>query len=416
MKVAIIGSGISGLTAAYLLNQKYNISLFEAQDRLGGHTATIDVNHNGVDYAIDTGFIVYNDWTYPNFIKLMTELGVKSEKTAMGFSVSCKKTGLEYSGGNLNTLFAQRSNLFKPSHWRMIADILRFNKQAISDLENGRINADITLGEYLIENRYSDSFRDNYLVPMGSAIWSSSCEDIKDFSALFFIRFFKNHGLLSIKNRPQWRVINGGSKEYIAPLTESFKDKIHLNSEITNIKRADKKVHITFKDQSIEMFDQVVFACHSDQALKLLDDASAEEDKILSAIPYQPNEVVLHTDTNLLPKRQKAWASWNYQLGHADNSLPVLSYNMNILQNINCQDTFVVTLNATNQIDPNKIIGQFNYAHPVFTVAGQQAQQQWSDINGVNNTWFCGAYWRNGFHEDGCASAVKVAQELGVDW
>lgn len=425
MKVAIIGSGISGLTAAYLLNKKYDVSLFEAQGRLGGHTATINFNHHGADYAIDTGFIVYNDWTYPNFIKLMTEIGVASEETAMGFSVSCKQSGLEYSGGNLNTLFAQRSNLFKPSHWRMILDILRFNKEAINDLDNDQINADITLGDYLTENRYSRSFCNNYLVPMGSAIWSSSHDNIKDFSALFFIRFFKNHGLLSVKNRPQWRVIKGGSKEYIAPLTASFSDKIHLNIEITGIKRDGNKVHIDCRDAALhenttQTFDQVIFACHSDQALKLLDDPSDEENRILSAIPYQMNDVVLHTDTSLLPKRRKAWASWNYQLGHADNRLPILSYNMNILQNLADQDTnnetFVVTLNATNQIDPNKVIGKFNYAHPVFTVAGQQAQQQWQQINGVNNTWFCGAYWRNGFHEDGCASAVRVAEGLGITW
>ncbi|TBR38450.1 FAD-dependent oxidoreductase [Marinomonas agarivorans] len=422
MNIAIIGTGISGLSCAYLLQQKHQVTVFESAERIGGHTATIPLEYEGKQYNIDTGFIVYNDWTYPNFIRLMEKLNIATKPTDMGFSVTCQQTGLEYSGSNLDTLFCQRRNLFNFSFLGMLKDILRFNKQAIRDLETNQLDESITLGEYLKLKGYGKQFASHYLVPMGSAIWSSTLQEMMDFPLIFFVRFFKNHGLLSVNDRPQWRVLEGGSSRYLAPLTETYKDHIHLNSTILSVKRDSKGVLLTYslehsgKIQEAR-FDQVVFACHSDQALTLLgDDATQEESEILGAIPYRKNEVVLHTDISLLPANRKAWSSWNYNLGTDLQAPATLSYNMNILQGIDSETTFVVTLNNSKRIAPEKILGTYYYSHPVFTLEGIQAQARWADINGVKNTWFCGAYWRNGFHEDGCVSGIQVAEKLGITW
>jgi len=412
-KIAIIGSGISGLTAAYLLNRKCDITVFEKEKRLGGHTATIDFDLNNKAYSIDTGFIVYNDWTYPNFIKLMAQLGVDTQETSMGFSVSCQNTGLEYAGNSFNALFAQRANLVSLSFLRMIRDILRFNREAERDLAQHSISKDMTLGEYLDKNKYSEAFCHQYLVPMGAAIWSASLAAMKDFPVYFFVEFFHNHGLLNVFNRPQWRVIKGGSKQYIEPLTREFKDNIVLDADIESIERVDGRVKISFAEQAPQYFDQVVIATHSDQALALLKDPSREEADVLGAIGYQDNSVVLHYDESVLPDNKRTWSSWNYLLGASDNALPVVSYNMNILQGIEDDKTFSVTLNADEIIDPAKVIGRYRYAHPQFTLDAEQAKHRWADINGVQNTWFCGAYWANGFHEDGVCSALRVAEQFG---
>lgn len=416
MNIAIVGTGISGLSAAYLLNRDHDITVFESEERLGGHTATMDITVDGVEYALDTGFIVYNDWTYPNFIRLMDEIGVQSQPTEMSFSVKSDLSGLEYGGNNLNTLFAQRRNLLKPSFINMLRDIMRFNKEAIADLEENRITQDMTLGEYLKQQGYGAAFTNQYLIPMGSAIWSSSTEDMLNFPLVFFVRFFKNHGLLSVNNRPQWRTIKGGSKEYLGPLTAGFKDRIRLGCPVQSVQRHSDGVTLTLRDGSNEQFDQVVLACHSDQALELLAEPSHAEHEILSAIPYQSNDVVLHTDHSLLPKRKLAWSSWNYWLRSEQQERAILSYNMNILQNIQAPITFCVTLNATEAIDNDKILGQYRYSHPVFSLQSVAAVARWEEINGVNNTWFCGAYWANGFHEDGCSSGIRVAKALGADW
>ncbi|WP_237065296.1 NAD(P)/FAD-dependent oxidoreductase [Microbulbifer guangxiensis] len=414
MRIAIVGSGIAGLTSAYLLNKKYDITLFEAGDRLGGHTATVDVEEGDRKLAIDTGFIVYNDWTYPNFIKLMGQLGVESQPTDMGFSVCSDTDSFEYAGNNLNSLFGQRSNLLRPGHWRMLRDILRFNREAVRDWQSGKLSEGMTLGEYLEQNGYSAEFCDRYLVPMGSAIWSASLSQMRDFSVDFFVRFFFNHGLLNIFNRPQWRVIKGGSREYIAPMVGAFRDRIRLSTPIASVIRTADGVELRTSAGEQHQFDAVVFACHSDQALGCLSDASNDETSILRAIPYAANSVVLHTDTSLLPARQRCWASWNYRLQGGGDQLPVLTYNMNILQRLECEQTYCVTLNADDAIDKDKIIGRYEYAHPQFSVAGMQAQQQWEKINGVNRAWYCGAYWANGFHEDGVKSALRVCEALGV--
>jgi predicted NAD/FAD-binding protein len=412
MKIAVIGSGISGLTAAYYLNRGHDITLYESAARIGGHTATIDVDWQGRGYAIDTGFIVYNDWTYPNFIELLRELGVRTQPTEMSFSVRCDSSGLEYGGNNLNTLFAQRANLLRPSFHRMLFDILRFNREAVRDLESGRLSSATTLGEYLAANRYGRAFVDKYLLPMGCAIWSSSTRRMVDFPLLFFIRFFRNHGLLSVNDRPQWHVIQGGSRSYLEPLTRDFRDSIRLNARIASVWRRPDGVELRMQDGQRAQYDHVVFACHSDQALALLGDATAAERDALAAIPYQSNEVVLHTDDSLLPRRRLAWSSWNYWLRENRQDRAVLNYNMNILQGLDAETTFCVTLNATEAIAARKIIDRFDYSHPVFSLASIDAARRIDEFNGLNRSWFAGAYLGNGFHEDGVVSGKKVARAI----
>lgn len=412
MNIAIIGAGISGLTAAYYMRDKHNITVYEAAPRIGGHTATVDVEHEGRHYAIDTGFIVYNDWTYPNFIELMQELGVETQPTEMSFSVRCDESGLEYGGNNLNTLFAQRRNLLRPSFHRMLRDILRFNREAIADLESGRISATTTLGEYLVDNRYGEAFIYQYLLPMGCAIWSASTERMVDFPLLFFTRFFKNHGLLSVNDRPQWHVIKGGSRRYLEPLIREFRSAIRLDAKISAVRRHPQAVELVMANGLTVHYDQVVFACHSDQALGLLGDASRNERDALEAIPYQSNEVVLHTDESLLPRHRAAWSSWNYWLRERQQQRAVLNYNMNILQGLKSDTTFCVTLNATESISPARIIDSFNYSHPVFSLESVAAARKIQDFNGLNRTWFAGAYLGNGFHEDGVVSGRRVADAI----
>ena len=412
MKIAIVGSGISGLACAYYLHRDHEVHVFEREDRIGGHTATVDVAMGGRRFAIDTGFIVFNDWTYPNFIALMDELGVSSKASEMSFSLSDQQSGLEYAGSSLNTLFAQRRNLISPKFLGMLRDIVRFNRQAVEDLENDRLEAGMSLGEYLQRGKYSQAFIEQYLLPMGSAIWSADVPVMLEFPLQFFVRFFSNHGLLNVRNRPQWRVIEGGSREYLKPLSDPFAQNIHTGVSIDGVRRLEEGAELRLANGTVEQFDSVVFACHSDQALALLDDARPQEREILGAIPYQKNEVVLHTDTRLLPQRQLAWSSWNYQR-RPDTQRATLTYNMNILQGISAPETFCVTLNDTKAINPHKVLGQFEYAHPVFTLPGIAAQQRWGEING-GNTWFCGAYWRNGFHEDGVFSALRVAKGFGT--
>jgi predicted NAD/FAD-binding protein len=309
-------------------------------------------------------------------------------------------------------LFAQRRNLFSPKFIGMVRDILRFNREALLDLNNQRIAADMTLGDYLKANAYSERFIQHYIVPMGAAIWSMSLADMLGFPLQFFVRFFKNHGLLSVSDRPQWCVIEGGSSSYIAPLTESFREKIRLNCPVTRVER-DADGVIVHSNAGIERFDKVVFACHSDQALGLLAQPSETEQSILGALPYADNDVVLHTDTRLLPKRPMAWASWNYRLGGPVDQPAAVTYDMNILQGIQSDSTFCVSLNQTAAIDPNKTLARFTYAHPQYSLDGMAAQARWQELLGANHSYFCGAYWASGFHEDGVVSALRVAREFG---
>ena len=409
MKTAIIGTGISGLTAAWQLHRDHSLTVFEANDYIGGHTNTVAVRVQGRQYAVDTGFIVFNDWTYPNFIDLLDRLGVASQPTAMSFSMRCERTGLEYNGENLNTLFAQRRNLFRPSFHRMIRDILRFNREAPALLDDGR---DISLDAYLRQGRYSREFREHYILPMAAAIWSAESGIMGGMPARFFVQFFKNHGLLSVSDRPQWRVIQGGSRRYVERLTAPFRDRIRLNCPVEWIRRHPTHVQIKPRGGPVERFDQVVIAAHSDQALRLLADSTPLEREILGAIPYQENEAVLHTDARLLPRRRRAWAAWNYHLPAQPLARVAVTYNMNILQGLDAPETFCVTLNHGEAIDPARVLYRTTYHHPVFTEAGVKAQARRDQISGVNRTWYCGAYWSYGFHEDGVNSGLAVARGL----
>lgn len=410
MKIAIIGSGIAGNTVAWHLHRQHDITVFEAGSHIGGHTHTHDIEHEGRRYAVDTGFIVFNDRTYPNFIEMLDALGVASRRSSMSFSVRCETSGLEYNGTTLNTLFAQRRNLLRPSFYRMIRDILRFNREAPSLLVSGR---EIRLGDYLETQGYGREFIDHYIVPMGAAIWSTAPQRMLDFPACFFVRFFHNHGMLSVDDRPQWRVIEGGSARYVEALTREFRERIRLDAPIARVRRSADAVYLTPQHGAEERFDWVFFACHSDQALAMLGDgATAQERGILGAIPYQENSVVLHSDSRLMPRRRLAWAAWNYHLPAAAGERVAVTYNMNILQGLQSREPLLVTLNHVHGIDPGKTIKRLTYHHPLYTAAGAAAQQRHHEISGVNRSAYCGAYWRNGFHEDGVVSALAALRHF----
>ena len=412
MKLAIIGSGISGLTAGHLLNRKHDISIFEANDYIGGHTHTHNLKVRNKDYLIDTGFIVYNERTYPSFINLLDKLGVERQLSTMGFSVKSTSEDYEYSGESINSLFAKRSNIFRLSFLKMLYEMYKFGKEA--DSSGLGLNASTTLGEYLKEKKYSKEFIHYFITPMGAAIWSTPANKVLDMPAYFFIKFFYNHGMLEISNRPNWWVIKNGSSQYISKIIKGFEEKIYLSSPIKKVVRKGDGIELFLvKNDKKLNFDAVIFATHSDQALSLLESPSDLEEEILKSFPYQKNEVLLHTDATVLPKRKLAWASWNYQLD-ADPSAPViLTYNMNILQSIQSDQTFCVTLNDHDSVDQSKVIKKLSYDHPLFTVDAVAAQKRKHEISGINNTYYCGAYWRNGFHEDGVVSALDVCEQFG---
>ena len=410
MKIAIIGSGIAGNVVARRLHRHHEVTVFEAAAHIGGHTHTHAVEIDGEHQQIDTGFIVFNDWTYPNFIGLLDELGVASQPSAMSFSVRNEGSGLEYNGTTLDTLFAQRRNFFKPSFYRLIRSILRFNREAPALLTG---DGEIALGDYLRQNRYPQVFIDNYLVPMGAAIWSTDPASMRAFPARFFVRFFHNHGMLSVDKRPQWRAIRGGSARYVEKLVAPFRQRIRLNAPVERVQRSANGVTIKVHGAEQEHFDQVFLACHADQSLRMLVDASPLEHAVVGAIPYQENEAVLHTDTSLLPRKHRAWAAWNYHLPNdGGDDRATLTYNMNILQSLKSRSTFCVSLNRTAQIAPDKIIKRLTYHHPLYTPEGVAAQQRQHEVNGVNRTYFCGAYWRYGFHEDGVVSALNALKHF----
>lgn len=410
MKIAIIGTGIAGNVAAWHLCREHEISVFEANDYVGGHTHTHEIPWQDEQYTVDTGFIVFNYKTYPHFTRLLRELDVPVQASPMSFSVKCEKTGLEYNGTSLNSLFAQRRNLLRPRFYRMLRDILRFNREAPALLDQP--DSAISLGEFLYRGGYSEQFIEHYLVPMGAAIWSADPLQMYRFPAQFFIRFFHNHGMLSVDERPQWYVIQGGSQAYVKKLTAPFADRIRMRTPIEAITRFPDHVSVKPRGQAPERFDAVFFATHSDQALHLLRDPSPQEQRILGAITYQENEAVLHTDSSILPQRRLAWAAWNYHILPRQQDRVALTYNMNILQSIRAPVQFCVTLNNTRAIDPAKILKRLTYHHPVFSPAAVTAQAGQRSINGVNRTYYCGAYWRFGFHEDGVVSALNALQHF----
>jgi predicted NAD/FAD-binding protein len=410
MRIAVIGSGVSGMVAAYRLCREHEVTVYEAGAHVGGHTHTVDVEHRGVNYAVDTGFIVYNDWTYPRFIEILDELDVPWQPSDMSFSVRCEKTGLEYNGTSLNSLFAQRRNFLRPAFLRMIKDILRFNRRAMALLDAD--DETLSLGEYLERDGYSRYFIDHYIIPMGAAIWSSRPIDMLHFPARFFVEFFANHGFLSVNERPTWRVIRGGSREYVNRLTAPYAGRIRLNTPVAGIQRQRNHVIVRLANGTLESFDQVFIACHSDQALKLLSDPSREEREILGSIQYQSNEGLLHTDTRLMPKRALAWAAWNYHLPIEQYERVTVTYNMNILQSLAAPVQFMLTLNRSGDVDASKVLGRFGYEHPVYTTAGVAAQKRRAEISGPRRTYYCGAYWSYGFHEDGVKSALAAVDEF----
>jgi predicted NAD/FAD-binding protein len=413
-KIAIIGSGISGLTCAYLLDKAHEVSVFEKNDYVGGHTATVDIHHKGQDYAIDTGFIVFNDRTYPNFNRLLAELGIRGQDTEMSFSVSNCQTGFEYNGHGLNSLFAQRRNLLRPKFWRLISEILSFNRLCKAAYHENKLLPGVTLGDFLAEHQFSDFFCQHYILPMGAAIWSTSLEDMAKFELKFFIQFFYHHGLLNISDRPQWQVVPGGSRVYVDAILSKLKQPILTNTDINKVTREDDGVLLSFEDGRTLKFDEVIFACHSDQALALLGDATEDEHRVLGAIPYSRNEVVLHTDIGILPRRKLAWASWNYRLDDSVSRPACVTYNMNILQGIESDSTFCVTLNQSDVIAPEKILKRFIYHHPVLNQASVAAQKERELICGKRGCHFVGAYWYSGFHEDGVRSALDVTKRFGL--
>lgn len=422
-RIAIIGTGIAGLTVGWRLHREHDLVLFEANDYIGGHTATRDVELGGRHYAIDTGFIVFNDWTYPNFIALLDELGVGWQWSNMSFSLRCERTGLEYNGTSINSLFAQRRNLLNPRFLRMIADILRFNREARELLAPPATAGHpdpqgmLTLGEYLERGRYSRAFIERYIVPMGRAIWSATGDGMLAFPARFFVDFFDRHGFLNIDNRPTWRTVSGGSREYVRRLTAAFAERIRLSTPVQRVRRAADGVWLSAAgaagaSTAEERFDFVFFACHSDQALAMLADPSQAEREVLGAFPYQENAAVLHTDRRMLPRKPLARAAWNYHLLDPDSGRVALTYDMNVLQSIDADETFLVTLNREADIDPAKVLGRYTYHHPVYTPAAVAAQARRGEISGVRRTAYCGAYWRYGFHEDGVVSGLWALEDF----
>ncbi|MFP8469721.1 NAD(P)/FAD-dependent oxidoreductase [Klebsiella grimontii] len=409
MNIAIIGSGIAGLTCAWRLAGQHQVTLFEAASTPGGHTATVDIATPQGTWAIDTGFIVYNDRTYPRFMELLSELGLSGQKTQMSFSVHNPQSGLEYNGHSLSSLFAQRRNLVKPAFWGLLTEIVRFNRQAKQALA-GAFDPGATLQTFLERHRFSPFFARHYILPMGAAIWSSSLQEMRRFPLALFLRFFENHGLLDIRQRPQWYVVPGGSREYVRALLAQRGDRLRLrlNAPVQNVIRRQEGVTLQLASGE-QHFDQAIFACHSAQALAMLADPTSAEREILGDIGWQQNEVVLHSDPRWLPTRKRAWASWNYRLSEQDQASACVTYNMNILQGLPADaPLFCVTLNPPTPVDPRFVWKRMVYEHPLFNPQSWSAQMRREEINGRQRSWFCGAYWYNGFHEDGVRSALDV--------
>ncbi len=412
MRVAVIGTGISGLTAAYLLQRSHDVTVFESEARIGGHTHTVSFNEGARDVQLDTGFIVFNDRNYPNFERLMRRIGVAWQPSDMSFSVSDGRD-FEYASTSLAGVFANPRHLLSPGFLRMLGEIPRF-QHAARELTTGG-DQQVSLRAWLAQHGFSTSFVERLLVPQVSAVWSADPRQLWSMPAAFVARFFENHGMLSLRGRPRWRTIVGGSRNYVERLTSDYRERIHVNAPVEAITRTPEAVEVRVRGQEPQRFDQVVVATHSDQALELLADASGREREILSLIPYQENEAVLHTDLSLLPRRRSAWASWNYHLTDEPRERTTVTYHLNRLQQLDDERQFCVTLNLSERIDPELVIERIAYSHPVYTPEGVAAQARFEEISGrAGRTHFCGAYWGWGFHEDGVRSALRVAESFGV--
>ncbi|MDB5106547.1 MAG: FAD-dependent oxidoreductase [Fibrobacteres bacterium] len=415
-KIAVIGTGIAGMASAYLLHRVAEVTVFEKEGRPGGHANTVDVDEEGRKLPVDTGFIVYNKHTYPYFCKLLEELKVETMESDMSFSVKGTVSGFEYCGTNLATLFAQKRNLFRPWFYRMLWEIFRFNREGNRILA-ARSHAGHTLGRYLQGNGYSEKFREYYILPMGAAIWSTPTAKMMDFPLHSFLLFLANHGMLGVTTNFKWRTIKGGSREYVKKITAPFKDRIRYSSEVTGVYRDREGARVVLAGGETFAFDQVVMATHADITLRLLRDASAAEKDLLSLFAYQANDAVLHSGKSVLPKRQDAWAAWNYEVDEsALNAAPCLHYHMNRLQGIPSKKEYIVTLNpATAEPMPDEHF-RIRYEHPLYSSEGMDRQKEIDSLNGSNRTYFCGAYCGYGFHEDGLRSAVTVARHFGVEF
>lgn len=435
MRIAIVGTGVSAMTAAHLLHGQHELTIFDKADYVGGHTNTLDVTIDGKTYPVDTGFIVFNDWTYPNFIKLLAKLGVESRAATMSFSVACDETGLEYNGGSIAGLFAQKRNLVSPKFLGMLRDIMRFNKLAKRFAEHG--DEQTVMQQFAKQHGLGEMFYDKYLIPIAASIWSADPQRVAQFPMRFMAQFFRNHGMLNVWDRPQWRTVVGGSRTYMTELTKPFVDRIRLGEAVTAVRRFEDRVEVDTERETGQTFDHVIMGCHSDQALAILGDGATGDERVaLGSIPYQDNLAILHTDERVLPERRACWAGWNYRItregqapiGPNDTNdrvpslaLPdqasspvVLTYNMNILQGLDAPRTLCVTLNDESAIDPDKVIAKIPYQHPVFLNVRKQAHDLFDQINHYNRTSFCGAYWRFGFHEDGVVSALNAVKPFGV--
>ena len=412
MKVAVVGAGVSGLVVAHLLHPAHEVTVFETNGYAGGHTNTIRVDTPNETHEVDTGFIVFNDRNYPNFERLLGRVGVAWQPSTMSFSVSDGVGDFEYSSGSPNGLFAKRAHLVTPWFHRMVADLARFNRAARELLDDHA--PDVSLRAWLEHHRFSRTFIERLIVPQASAVWSAAPRQMWSFPARFLAEFFDNHGMLSVRGRPSWRTVRGGSARYVEALTRPFSHRLRLRTPVQEVTRHHDHVLVKPRGVEAERFDEVVLATHSDQALALLADASDREREILGAIPYQPNEAVLHTDARMLPRRRRAWASWNYHLLPEPKPASTVTYHMNRLQSLRAEREFCVTLNHSERIDPARVIRRISYAHPVYTEAGVRAQARVGEIDGRNRTHFCGAYWGWGFHEDGVVSALRVGERFGA--
>jgi uncharacterized protein len=414
VKIAIIGAGVSGLVAAHLLHGRHDVALFEAGDYAGGHTHTVRAETDGGVWEVDTGFIVHNDRNYPHFRRLMERLGVATQPSQMSFGVSDPVGDFEYNGASPNGLYAKRSHLVTPWFQRMVADLLRFNREARELLDASRSSWDPSLREYLAVRRYSDAFVERLIVPQASAVWSADPQQLWSFPARFLVEFFDNHGMLGLRDRPRWRTVTGGSSRYVEAIVARLGERrVRLSTPIAAVARCEEHVEVTPLGGAAERFDHVVIATHADQALRLLADPREREHELLGAFPYQRNDVVLHTDRGMLPRRRRAWASWNYHLGERETGRPTVTYHMNRLQSLDADRELLVTLNRSDEIRADHVLRSFVYDHPVYTCEGQAAQRRWAELDGVDRTSFCGAYWGWGFHEDGVASALRACRPLG---
>ena len=412
MKIAIVGAGIAGLACAYTLTRKHDVTVFEAGQYAGGHANTVDVMDAGRQVPIDTGFIVFNEPNYPHLCRLFDTLGVASHASDMSFAVRCERTGREWNGSSLNQVFAQRRNLLRPSHWKMLADIMRFNREAPELVKT--LDDSVSVSQWIARQRYSRAFADYYLLPLGASLWSCSAKQFSDFPMCFVLEFLNNHRMLQVEERPQWRTVTGGSREYVKRIVAPFKDKLYLTAPVSCVRRLAVGVELVVAGGSPQRYDEVIFACHADQALSVLAEPDDDEREVLGCFPYQRNIAVLHKDTSVLPTRRRAWASWNFSIPSDVCEEVNVTYNMNLLQKLDTESTWSVSLNPGQRIAPELEARRFHYEHPMFTAGRAQAQARHAELVRRRGISYCGAYWGFGFHEDGARSAMSVCDAFDL--